>query len=229
MANTDGSKLSKTAAFYDVDGTLIKTNVVHAYAYYAINAPRMTDRLARTASLLASLPLYWAADKYDRKLFNDSFYRNYAGFSEDRLIVLGQEVFEKVIRPNIYEGARSLIQRSREQGHRQILITGAIDYVTQPLADFLGVDDFVANRLEIKDGEATGRLIQPMIAGPAKASWVRKFAEAHDLDLERCFAYADSGSDLPLLASVGNPCAVNPDFSLKTTAKAYNWPVLNLD
>ena len=220
---------SKTAAFYDVDGTLIKTNVVHAYAYYAINAPRMTDRLSRTASLLASLPLYWAADKYDRKLFNDAFYRNYAGFGEDRLIVLGQEVFDKVIRPNIFPGAKSLIERSREQGHRQILITGAIDYVTAPLAEYLGVDDFVANRLEIKDNEATGRLIQPMIAGPSKATWVRKFAREQDLDLERCFAYADSGSDIPLLSAVGNPCAVNPDFRLKTTARAYNWPTLNLD
>ncbi len=220
---------SRTAAFYDVDGTLIKTNVVHAYAYYAINAPRMGDKLARAAGLLASLPLYWVADKYDRKWFNDQFYKNYAGFTEDRLIVIGEEVFRNVIKPNIFDGARDLIERSRAQGHRQVLVTGAIDYVTEPLADFLGVDDWVANRLEIKDGVATGRLIQPMLAGANKASWVRKYATEHGLDLERCFAYADSGSDLPLLSMVGNPCAVNPDFSLKTTARAYQWPVLNLD
>ena len=28
-----------SAAFYDVDGTLIKTNIVHAFAYYALNQP----------------------------------------------------------------------------------------------------------------------------------------------------------------------------------------------
>lgn len=219
----------KTAAFYDVDGTLISTNVVHAYAYYAINSPRFTDRLTRTASLVASLPLYWAADKYDRKLFNDAFYRNYAGFTEDRLVVLGEEVFKNVIKPNIFKGAKDLIDASRAAGHVQVLVTGAIDHVTRPLAEYLGVDDFVANRLEIKDHMATGRLIQPMIAGPNKAVWVRKYAEEHGYDLGASFAYADSGSDLPLLSVVGNPCAVNPDFRLKTTARAFQWPVLNLD
>ena len=217
------------AAFYDVDGTLIKTNVVHAYAYYAANAPQISVRIKRTAGLLASLPLYWIADKYDRKLFNDAFYKNYAGFTEDRLIVLGQEVFDVIIKPNIFAGARDLIDRSRAQGHHQVLVTGAIDYVTEPLAEYLGVDDWVANRLEIKDGFATGRLVQPMIAGANKATWVRKYAEARGYKLDDCFAYADSGSDLPMLSVVGRPCAVNPDFRLRTTARAYQWPVLELE
>lgn len=218
-----------SAAFYDVDGTLIKTNVVHAYAYYAINAPKITDRIGRTAALVASLPLYWVADKYDRKWFNDEFYKNYAGFTEDRLIVLGEELFENVIRPNIFEGTRDLIKRSQAQGHRQVLVTGALDFATKPLADYLGVDDFVANRLDFKNGLATGLLKKPMIAGANKALWVRRYAEEHNIDLDRSFAYADSGSDLPLLSVVGNPCAVNPDFRLKTTAKAYQWPILNLE
>lgn len=218
----------RSAAFYDVDGTLIKTNVVHAYAYYAMNSPAMSDKVGKTAGLLASLPLYWIADKFDRRVFNEAFYKNYAGFSEDRLIILGEEVFEKIIKPNIFPGALSLIKRSQEQGHAQILVTGALDVVTKPLADFLGVDDFVGNRLEIKDGFATGRLLKPMIAGANKALWLRRYAEEHGYDLDRSFAYADSGSDIPLLSVVGNPCAVNPDFRMRTTARAYDWPVLNL-
>ena len=51
----------------------------------------------------------------------------------------------------------------------------------------------------------------------------------HDIDLERSFAYADSSSDLPMLSAVGNPCAMNPDFKLRTTARAYQWAVLELD
>lgn len=225
---THGSSKSRAAAFYDVDGTLIKTNVVHAYAYYAANAPSLTDRLGRVAGLLASLPLYWVADKYDRKLFNDAFYRNYAGFGEDRLVVLGEEIFEKVIKPNIFESARDLIERSKGNGVHQVLVTGAIDHVTEPLADYLGVDHWVANRLEMKDGIATGRLIEPMMAGANKALWVRRYAEHNGYDLDASFAYADSGSDLPMLSVVGNPSAVNPDFRLRTTAKAYQWPVLEL-
>ena len=218
-----------TAAFYDVDGTLIKTNVVHAYAYYAINAPQMTQKIGKTAGLLASLPLYWLADKFDRRLFNDAFYRNYEGYSEDRLVLLGEEIFDNVIRPNIFEGAMSLVERSRQQGHRQILVTGALDVITKPLAEYLGCDDYVANRLQMKDGVATGELEKPAIAGPNKARGVRQYAEKHDYDLDGSFAYADSGSDVPLLSVVGHPCAVNPDFEMKKTARAYDWPVLELD
>lgn len=225
---TAAKKKRATAAFYDVDGTLIKTNVVHAYAYYALNTPYLGKKLTKTAGLLASLPAYWLADKFDRRKFNEHFYKNYAGYSEDRLVVIGEEVFDNVIRPNIFEGARSLIAKSREQGHRQILITGALDVITEPLADFLGVDEFVANRLELKDGKATGRLAKPVLAGANKALWVRRYAEEHDIDLDGSFAYADSGSDIPLLSVVGNPCAVNPDFRMKTNARAYDWPILNL-
>lgn len=222
-------KKRETAAFYDVDGTLIKTNVVHAYAYYALNSPFLGKKLSKTAGLLASLPMYWLADKFDRRLFNEAFYGNYEGYSEDRLVVIGQEVFDNVIRPNIFEGARSLIEKSKEQGHRQVLITGALDVITEPLAKFLGVDDFVANRLELKDGKATGKLAKPVLAGASKALWVRRYAEEHDLDLDGSFAYADSGSDIPLLSVVGHPCAVNPDFRMKTNARAYDWPVLELE
>ena len=57
---------------------------------------------------------------------------------------------------------------------------------------------------------------------------MRRYAERHNIDLDKSFAYADSGSDLPLLSLVGHPCAVNPDRSLRTTAKAYDWPILTL-
>ena len=107
-------------------------------------------------------------------------------------------------------------------------MTVAVAVIAEPLAAFLGVDDFVANKLELKDGEATGRLEKPVVAGANKALWVRRYAERHDIDLDGSFAYADSGSDIPLLSVVGNPCAVNPDFRMKTNARAYDWPVLNL-
>lgn len=225
----NNSESRPTAAFYDVDGTLIKTNVVHAYAYYAINSPEMTRKIGKTAGLLASLPLYWLADKFDRRLFNEAFYKNYAGYTEDRLVILGEEIFDNVIRPNLFEGALSLVERSRRQGHRQILVTGALDVITRPLADYLGCDDYVANRLELKDGKATGRLEKPLIAGANKALWVRQYAEEKGYDLDGSFAYADSGSDVPLLSVVGHPCAVNPDLKMRTTARAYDWPVLELD
>ncbi len=217
------------AAFYDVDGTLIQTNVVHAYAYYAINSPSLLRRISSVASLVAGLPLYWIADKFDRRTFNEAFYSRYEGFSKDRLVLVGEEVFENVIRPNLYDGAEDLFERSGDRGCDRVLVTGALEEITEPLADYLGADAYVANRLEYKDGVATGNLRKPMMAGANKALWIRRYCEDEGYDLDQCFAYADSGSDIPMLSVVGHPCAVNPDFELKKTARSYEWPVLNFD
>jgi HAD superfamily hydrolase (TIGR01490 family) len=216
----------KAAAFYDVDGTLVSTNVVHTYAYYAVNVPSLTDKMKRTGSLLASLPFYMVADKVGRKFFNDIFYKNYAGLGEDRLHVLGEELFDRWIRGKMFPDMLDLIKRSRAEGYRQVIVTGALDVMVRPMARFLEVDDWAANRLEIVDGKATGRLLPPVFAGPEKAAFVRQYAADHGLDLSLCRAYADSGSDIPMLSMVGRPCAVNPDMNLASTANAHDWPII---
>ena len=90
------------AAFYDLDGTLVRTNLVHAFAYNAKNQQGLWKSLTRTLSTLASVPLFAAADMYSRRLFNDMFFRRYKGESEDRLRYLADELFDNAIRPSIF-------------------------------------------------------------------------------------------------------------------------------
>jgi HAD superfamily hydrolase (TIGR01490 family) len=221
-------KLTHSAAFYDVDGTLIKANIVHAFAYYALNMPTITESVVKTATTVASLPLFWIADKLSRKMFNELFYRYYRGMSQDRLIVLAEEMFDEVIKPTIYPGAQELIDESRRAGCKQVLVSGGLDFTVAPLARHLGVDDVIANKLEFSDGYATGQLHKPFVAGATKATILRDYAKKHDLDLARCWGYSDSYSDYPMLSVVGNPTAVNPDFRLRATARSYDWPVIDL-
>src|SRR5690606_12153240 len=84
-----------SAAFYDVDGTLIRINVVHAFAFYAMRQASLAASVRSAVATAASVPMFWAADKISRKWFNELFYRNYAGFSEDRLVLLSEELFEE--------------------------------------------------------------------------------------------------------------------------------------
>lgn len=220
-------KDSGLAAFYDVDGTLIDANVLHPYAYYAASAPSISGKVGRLLKMGASLPLYAWADRQGRKYFNDLFYQNYKGLSEDRLYVIGQEIFERMLKGKIFADMQALIKQSKREGIRQVLITGNLDTVIEPLATYLGVDDWVANRLEFdRSGLATGNLIPPVLAGPEKSVWIHTYARQHQLDLRRCHAYADSASDIPLLCAVGYPTAVNPDAQLKATADAHNWPII---
>src|SRR5688500_10967562 len=216
------------AAFYDLDGTLVRTNLVHAYAYNARNQQGLLRSVTRTISTALRVPVFMAADFYSRRLFNDLFFTRYKGESEDRLRYLAEELFENVIRPSIFPGAYELIDKSKRLGLRQVLVTRALDLTVMPLARHLGIDDCVTNRLEFVDGKATGRLRPPIIAAATKASWIRTYAEKEKLNLSECYSYSDSMSDLPMLSVVGHPTVVNPDMRLRNTALQHDWPILDL-
>ena len=82
------------AAFYDLDGTLVRTNLVHAFAFSARNQQGILKSIRKTATTLASVPFFMAADFYSRRLFNDIFFVRYKGESEDRLRCLAEELFD---------------------------------------------------------------------------------------------------------------------------------------
>jgi len=220
----------RTAAFYDLDGTLLHGTIVDHYLYYARNDPHYPSRARRLLETAVKAPYYKYVDRLDRKKFNEVFYASYAGLSEDRLALLGESLFEKVLKKKLYDGVQELLENDRAVGHLQVLVTGALDFVANPVARHLGIEEVVASRLEYaKNGLATGVLRPPVMAGPAKAAWIREFAAAEEIDLSRSVAYSDDAADLPMLSMVGRPVAVNPDAPLLATARSHGWPVLWVD
>ncbi len=216
------------AAFYDLEGTLVSTNLVHTLGFYSKNQQGLFRTFKKSASTLLSIPLFAATDQYSRKVFNDLFFKRYKGESEDRLRFFADQLFEDVLKPAIFPGAYELIEKSRSLGLRQVVVTGALDISVNPLMKHFGIEDYVANHLEFVNGIATGRLLPPVLAAATKASWIRTFAEREGISLSDSYAYSDSMSDLPMLSVVGHPAAVNPDMRLKQTALHHDWPVLNL-
>lgn len=216
------------ASYFDVDGTLVTTNLVHPTVFYMLNQPTPLHSLAKLGRALVKAPWMALAELQDRRLFNELLFSSFEGVSEDRLLALADEAFAKVIRPAIYTKARDLVKCSLDKGHDVILVSGALDFLMQLLADHLGATGIIANRLEVKDGFATGKLLRPVVAGPEKARLIREHANAHGHNLNECFAYSDSYSDVPMLSVVGYPAAVNPDRRLKLLAQAYHWPILDL-
>jgi HAD superfamily hydrolase (TIGR01490 family) len=216
------------AAFFDIDGTLISTNVVHAYGYYAMNEGSVTGILARTAKTVASIPVFSVLNIVDRKIFNEFFYRSYEGLTEDRLMTLTEDMFEDVIKPAIFSKAQDLIDQARRAGCKVVLVTGALDFTMRPLARHLGADDLIANRMQFVGGKATGKVIPPIIEGANKANVIREYCETQGLSLMKSHAYSDSASDYAMLTVVGRPTAVNPDLRLRALARSYNWPILDV-
>jgi HAD superfamily hydrolase (TIGR01490 family) len=214
------------AAFFDVDGTLVRTNIVHAFAFYAMNQGTIAGTAWKTAKTVLSIPLFLATDRVNRKVFNELFYSYYEGQSEDRLETLAEELFEDVLRPAIFKGTTRLIEESRRAGCRIVLVTGALDFTVRHLAKHLEADDLIANRMRFVQGVATGRVVPPIIEGAHKALVIRDYCVKEGLALEKSFAYSDSFSDYPMLAVVGHPAAVNPDARLARVARAYEWPII---
>src|SRR5260221_149819 len=91
--------LGPGAAFYDLDGTLVRTNLVHVLLFYARNDRGLLKSLQRTAVSVAGIPLFFAAERVSRQAFNEVFFRFFRGLTADRLRLLAEELWEQVLEP----------------------------------------------------------------------------------------------------------------------------------
>lgn len=217
-----------SASYFDVDGTLVATNLVHPTLYYLANQGTPVQIARRLGRAFFRAPTMAWAELWDRRTFNELLYSSYQGMSEDRLELLAEDVFEDVIRPSLYPYAKSLVDQNKRAGLKVVFVSGALECVLRQLADYLGADEIIGNRLEMKNGIATGKILKPVCAGPEKARLIREHAKRHGYDLDECFAFSDSYSDVPMLSVVGHPAAVNPDKRLALLAQAYSWPRFDL-
>jgi phosphoserine phosphatase len=75
------------------------------------------------------------------------------------------------------------------------------------------------------DGRYTGE-IDFYCYGENKAAAIKQLAAERGYELDKCHAYSDSSTDLPMLEVVGHPTVVNPDRALRSVAAGRGWPVL---
>jgi HAD superfamily hydrolase (TIGR01490 family) len=217
----------KGAAFYDLDGTLVDLNLVHAALFLLANLGEWSGRVKYLAAFISRLPRLYMAEQRDRRLLNAVLFEAFKGVSRDRLQALGEEYCERVLLPHFYPQAREILEANRDAGLEPILVTGSPDFIIAPLAEHLNITDFAANRLVFGGGLATGRLHAPVMAGEDKAQWCETYAVSRGLSLDSCWGYADSYYDLPFLAALGHPIAVNPDRRLASAARSRQWPIIS--
>jgi HAD superfamily hydrolase (TIGR01490 family) len=147
------------------------------------------------------------------------------GKRRDDLVQIGHDIVVEVIGPRIYPGMRRMIDDHHARGDRTYLVTAAPRELAQGIATYLGMDGALGTEAELVDGTYTGRLLGPVLHGPAKLDAVLRLADEQGFDLRRSSAYSDSVNDRPLLEAVGRPVAVNPDPYLRDLAAERGWPV----
>jgi HAD superfamily hydrolase (TIGR01490 family) len=211
------------AAVFDLEGTIVNSNVVESYIWARLATMRRSGWLGELADLARCAPRYLYAERRDRGELLRAFLRRYAGAQVDELRTLVTELLGDALLHRVMPEATRQIRHHRSAGHRTILITGAIDLHVEPLSVLF--DEVVASRMHATDGVLTGFLETPPLVDEARAAWLRQYAQTHDLHLDRSYAYADSYSDRPLLEVVGHPHAVNPDSQLFRHAQRRRWVV----
>ena len=138
---------------------------------------------------------------------------------------LGDEIIPRLL-DNVRDEAQGFLDLHAEAGRDTYMVTASPIEIVARLAAELGMTGAIATVAEIEDGRYTGRLAEPFCYGPGKATAIARLAEQKGYDLERCYAYSDSASDLPMMEIVGHPVAVNPDRTLERTARERGWPVV---
>lgn len=220
-----GAKPS-TAAFFDVDGTVVRANIIRYYAFLRTDGMGPLRKALWIAGFLPRIPYYFVLDKISRRLFNSAFYRNYTDIDPAELEMKAEIHFREFMQPRIYAGAVARMLEHRKNGDLIVLITGSLEPIVWPLAQRLQITEVVAARLRQQDGTFTGELERGPITGKRKAESLREVAAKHNLPPSHCYAYGDSMDDLPMLTSVGHAAVVNPRRRLRKIAEAKGWEIL---
>ena len=212
-------------AVFDVEGVVLDATVVHFYAWLRGGTMPSVDRALWLALLGARVGGWVSLDRRSRASFNRAFYREYRGLPADDLRERARAALSDFILPRVHHAAVRRIRAHRSRGDRVVLVTGALDFLVEPLAHL--ADELVAARLVERRGAFTGELAEPPLSADGRASLAARMAAEHGVDLADCHAYGDSVSDLPLLELVGHPVVVNPDFRLAREARRRGWSTLD--
>jgi HAD superfamily phosphoserine phosphatase-like hydrolase len=209
-------------AAFDLENTLIASNVVESYAFLASRRLPDDERARFTLDMARQGPGLLALDRRDRGDFLRHFYRRYEGAPADLIRADAWELFSMLLGKSFPAGIRR-VREHRALGHRTLLITGALDFVVEPLRPLF--DDVVCARLAERDGLLTGEMIDAPPTGEARAIVIADYAAAEGLLLSESVVYADSASDLPMLEAVGHPVAVNAEPKLAAIARKRGWHI----
>jgi phosphoserine phosphatase len=212
----------RSAAFFRLEGALSAEPAWTGARWLASNAPSVRRRIFGVAGVALSAAL----GRRDPAITREVAWSVLRGFSEDRLLVLGEDYARDHLLPGIKPDARRLLEEARAGGHVLVLVSESIDVIARPVGEALGIDVLVSNTLDMEAREATGTLRAPIVGSAIDPRRLRELAARERIDLARSSAYGAQGSDGILLSLVGLPCAVDPDRDLARVARELDWPVV---
>lgn len=215
-------------AIFDLDHTLINVDSDQEWVQYLVS------REILDTSALAVRSQYYQ-EYVDGTLDIDAFLAfqlaPLAKFSPSELAAMHREFMDEIILPAITPMARELVQAHRDAGDQLLMISATNEFIITPIAHEFGIMNVIGISLETDEhGRYTGRYVGTPSFQSGKVVRLEQWLleqKYHKSDFEKIYFYSDSKNDLPLLNSVTDPVAVNPDETLLEIAQQKGWPILH--
>jgi HAD superfamily hydrolase (TIGR01490 family) len=210
------------AALFDVDNTLLpgEASEVRFFRFLWQRGLVGWGELSRSVAWLARhVPPFSLRPLRERKVY-------LAGKCPTDIESYAREFCQTEMIGKVSLQGRARLDAHRQAGHLLILVTGAPDFLIEPLATFLDVPTVFAAKPEQQNSIYTGALIPPLPYGRGKCELILSHARKMSLDLADSYAYGDSPGDHDLLELVGHPLVVNPIRGMARTAQRRGWPVM---
>ncbi|MCU1688198.1 MAG: HAD-superfamily subfamily hydrolase [Jatrophihabitantaceae bacterium] len=220
------STAPSSAAFFDVDNTLLMGASMFHFARGLAQRRFFTARdMGAFALQQVSFRIAGRESAAGIRRARESALAFVAGKPVEQLVALCEEIYDESLADRIWPGTLALARAHLDAGREVWLVTATPIELAGILARRLGFTGALGTRAETRDGVYTGHLVGDVLHAQAKATAVAALAAERNLDLSRSSAYSDSVNDLPLLRSVGDPHAVNPDSALLLDAREAGWAV----
>lgn len=215
-----------TLALFDLDNTLLAGDSDHAWGEFLVEES--------------------IVDAGDYQRANDRFYQEYLNGELDIMRYLSfalqplarhrmpdllrwrDQFMEKKIRPMLQKKAADLLDYHRNQQHTMMIITATNRFVTEPVAELLGIEHLIATEPELVNGSFTGGVAGIPSFQQGKVERLNDWLQSTGETLDGAWFYSDSHNDLPLLRQVAHPVAVDPDSNLEAVARENSWKIISL-
>lgn len=215
-----------TLALFDLDNTLLAGDSDYEWGQFLI-AKGVVDRETYEAANQRFYDEYKAGtlDIYEFARFA---FRPLADNPLERLKAWRSEFIDTRIRPLILPRGRDLLAKHRREGHELVIVTATNRFVTEPVAEDLGVAHLLATEPHFENGAFTGEIDGVPCFREGKVTRVEEWMDEHGADLAGSWFYSDSHNDLPLLERVDHPVVVDGDVPLTQHAMLKGWPMISL-
>jgi phosphoserine phosphatase len=112
-----------------------------------------------------------------------------------------QRVYDERLKLN--PGAEAMLAALRKHGIKTLLVSGGFVFFTERLKQRVGLDNTLANTLEIVNGKLTGKVLGRILDAQGKADALVQMRDELGLKPEQVIAMGDGANDLKMMAHAG--------------------------